>query len=374
MINAILRFFAFIILIFFVIALPLSLVLRDVGALIFDPETTKTLVRDNLLNSEMIASLARQTTEQMLGGEVESQVTAETAAQGQLIQRALAELSGEDWQRITELAVPENLIEQSLNEVVDAYTSWLNSDQPFPDAQLNLQSWKENTAAHAADVMKVILDALPECTAEEAAYLALQGLQSGDLAAAIPLCRPPEPIYGTLVANAKVLLGGMLINAPDVIDLNQFTQGQEAPPELVQLKTNLTSARAVLAWTWVAVAGLGALAVAMAARSLKSVLKWSGWPLLLAGTATLVIGLGLRFFSLRFLDEMLANAFSSGSGALGSAGGAIASGALDLISAPLLLQGLFLTTLGAVALMYVTRITRGENSPGIPINRKRIGL
>src|SRR3989304_2346915 len=173
MINAILRFFAFLILIFFVSALPLRLVRGDVGALIFDPETTKTLVRDNLLNSELIASLARQTTEQMLGGEVESQVTAETAAQGQLIQRALAELSGEDWQRITELAVPENLIEQSLNEVVDAYTSWLNSDQPFPDAQLNLQSWKENTAAHAADVMKVILDALPECTAEEAASLAL---------------------------------------------------------------------------------------------------------------------------------------------------------------------------------------------------------
>lgn len=372
MLTALLRVLAFILLAITVVTLPFSLLLRDVGALAFEPETTKALVRDYLLNSDLIASLARRATEQMLSAQV---MEGEQNMEAQLVGNALSGLSEEDWRKITEFAAPEELIEQTVDEVVDGYADWLNSDAGFPPLQVDLAPWKQNTREHAAEVMTVVLNSLPECTVEEAATIALEGITNGEnIAGIIPFCRPPEPVYTVLLSNADFILASTLEHAPDTIDLSHMTQGQEAPEELVRLKAGITRVRSVSNWTWAAVVGVGVLAVAMAARTLKQALRWSGWPLLLAGGITLFLGLGLQFFSLRFLDTLLLNAFSGDGGTETVLAGAVAAGALDLVSKPLLLQGALLTAAGLAALIYARILQVREVSPGVPINKKRINL
>lgn len=375
MLLALLRVFAIILLIFFVVSLPVSLLLRDVGALVFDPDTTKALVREHLMNSELIASMARQATEQMLLGQFEDQdPETQSSLQGNVVQTVLIQMSEEDWRQITELAVPESLVEQSVDSVVDAYTEWLDSDAEFPSLLLDLQPWKENTSANAPQIVTVVLDSLPECTLEMAAQMAIEGLQSQGIEGAIPACRPPEPLYGALIANASTLLAAPLAVAPDEFDLSQVTAGQQAPDELIKLKTGITQVRSLSRWTWIAVSAIGLVAVVMAARNFRQVLSWAGWPLAISGSLVVILALGMLFFSFQFLDEAMANLFLGEGGAQSAFGAAVAAGALDLVSRPLLLQGVLITAAGAAALIYARTLARRDASPGIPLNQKKINL
>lgn len=370
MLQSFLRFLALILLAVFVLLFPLSLALRDVGALAFDPETTKALVREHLLDSRLIASLAEQATQELLLPEGGS-----AGGAAPLVGSALSSLSDEDWQKITDLTAPTALVDQTVDEVVTAYTAWLDGEGTLPQVTLDLTTWKANTEANAGQVMAVVLDAQPECTAEQVAGMALDALQSADgIMSSLRACRPPEPFYGALVANADLLLSASLQAAPDSLDLSQLGQGAQAPQELVQLKNNLVQVRQVLAWAWLGVAALAVLAVALAARDVVAILRWAGWPLLLTGAITLIFGLGLQFFSLHFLDSLLAGPLMDEAGAVGMLGQAIASGALDLVSRPLLLQGLLLSALGTVAIYSASVLARRQASPGIPLNQRRIGL
>lgn len=371
MLQPILRFFALILLAIFVVLFPLSLAIRDVGALVFDPETTKVLVREHLLDSRLIAGLAQQATQELLlsdGGQ-------SNAGQVPLVGSALSELDDEDWERITDLTAPTALVDQTVDEVVGAYSEWLNNDQPLPQITLNLAPWKANTQANASEVMAVVLDALPECTAADVAGMALSALQSLEgMLATMQACRPPEPFYSTVVNNAGLLFSASLQAAPDTLNLNQFGGGPEAPEDLVELKESIVQVRAVTSWAWLGLSGLGLVAVALAARDLIGGLRWAGWPLLLSGAATLVFGLGLQFFSLHFLDNLLSGPLMEEAGAVGALGRAIAGGALDLVSKPLLLQGLLLVAVGTAAVYGSAVLARRQASPGISLNRRRIGL
>lgn len=382
MLQALLRIAAILVLLIFVLLLPVTLVARDVGALIFDPATTKSLVRNNLLDSQLIAGLARQATQEMLfpsAVEGEASETQEQKSEEGIdiaaLEEALSNLSEEDWKKVTELTAPTALVEQTVNQVVDAYSLWLNGDQDFPPLQLDLKLWKENAQNNAGAVMMVLLDAMPACSAQEVQQISTENMTTAEgVAGSIRACRPPEPYYGAMINNADLLIRETLRRAPDLIDLNLMTQDTEAPNELVQFKTSLTRARLAVNWSWLAVAGLGALAVAVVAHGLKSLLRWAGWPLLLTGAITVVLGLGLKFFSLHFLDQLLASALSSEAGAVGAMGKAIAGGALDLVSTPLLLQGLVISAAGIGSVFYAGTMARRQASPGISIKQKRIGL
>jgi hypothetical protein len=365
LLRAILRFFAVIILAAFTIAFPLTLVLRDVGSLLFDPATTKVLVRQNLRGSELMASLARQATQQMLASDESSN------GQENPVELALSQLSDEHWRQITELVAPEALVEEAADQIVDAFSTWLNTEAAFPQVQLSLTAFKDNAVANAGEVVSVVMNALPACDSDTLAAM-IAGENPQQLSA-IPLCLPPEPLYSLLVDSAGPAMAEMLGNAPDTIDLGQLNQGQ-APAELTQLKQNLVSMRSFLNWSWVAVAALGTAGVAIGARGFAAVLRWSGWPLVLAGVIVLIFGMGLQVFSLNFLDQFLATVLEQGPGAMGSLASAVASGALNLIVGPLLLQGLVLTVTGITALIYSRILNRRQASPGIPINRRRIGL
>jgi hypothetical protein len=313
-----------------------------------------------------MASLARQATQQMLASE-NSEDGEENAAQ-----LALSQLSEDHWRQITELIAPESLVEETADQVVDAFTAWLNTQDGFPEVQIELLALKDNAIANAGQVVSVMMNALPACNTEMLAAMRLDE-DSNQISASIPLCLPPEPVYSEIVARADSMMADMLSRAPDTIDLGQLNQGQ-APAELTQLKQNLASMRTYLNWSWLAVAGLGIVGVVLGAEGTASFLKWGGLPLLLAGIIVLIFVTGLQLFSLNFLDQFLATVLEQGPGTMGSLGSAIASGALNLITRPLLIQGLVITVVGICSLLYGRSLAIQQASPGIPINRRRIGL
>ncbi|HEY4717868.1 MAG TPA: hypothetical protein VIH14_02540 [Anaerolineales bacterium] len=360
-----LRLIALPVLILFVLALPLSLVLRNMGALIFDADTTKAFVHDNLMDSELARSLARRGAEQLLTSEQEG------GTSQKVITDLFGQLSEEDWRQITEIIAPRAMLDQTLGETIDAFTEWLDdAEAEFPSLSVDLSAWKASTIDNADELVAVFLDALPECGQEATQTMAQQSLIMQ--VESLPSCRPPEPQYSQMISQAGPLVARMLEPAPDNFDLGQITQGAEAPRELIELKTSLIQARTWLAWGWVAVLAIGLLAAALAATGLRGFLTWAGWPLLLAGLITLTLGLSMYIFNYRFLDQVFA--LLEDSPAISALAASAAGGMLQLVGGPLMLQGLIAAALAAGCLLYARALHQKEISPGIPIKRKRIGL
>jgi hypothetical protein len=350
--------------------LPFGLAFRELSRVIFDAESTGAMVRQNLQDGQLAAALANQLTRQLFLSP-EGEQPSVTAA---FVRNTLAELEEDDWRAITALTVPTNLIEDTVEDVVDGYTAWLDGDAALPAIHVELSGWKANAQQNAAAVLTVVLDALPECSAAQVTSLVLGALQSMEAALGqVSGCRPPEPLYSAVVENASTLLQASLEHAPDLVDIGALGQLAGAPEELAQLKAGIVQLRRGLQWGWLAIAALGLLGVLLAARSLPQALRWAGLPLLLAGGLTFVFGLGLEFFSLHFVDALLAGPFLRMGGAAAAVGGALASGALDYVSGPLMLQGFLLSLAAAAALYGSYALARRQASPGIPLNRKRIG-
>lgn len=354
-----LRLIALPVLLGFIIAFPLSLVLRNLGSLVFEAETTKALVHESLMNSEMARTLARQGAQQM--------VSRETGGE-EISTDLLARLTEEDWRQITEIIASRRVLSGTFDGVIDSFSEWLDdADADFPKLQVDLSAWKASTLQNTETLAEVLLNALPPCETVQAGASGLQAsLES------LPACRPPEPEFSQVVSQSSILIQRVLDRAPDNFDLGQITQGAETPQELIELKSNLLQLRFWLGWGWLAVLTIGVVAAWLASAGLRSFLGFLGWPLLLAGGLALGFGLAVFIFQFQFLSQLFA--LTETSPALTLLGGAVAGGALQLIGAPLIFQGLVTLAAGAGAVVYARALGRTEASPGIPINRKRIRL
>ncbi|MEX2143320.1 MAG: hypothetical protein WD740_01900 [Anaerolineales bacterium] len=360
-----LRLFALPILVLFILALPLSLVLRNMGAVIFDVETTKELVHENLMNSEMVRTLARQGAMQLLTSEQRDSASRKTNAD------LFAQLSEEDWRKITEIIATNSILDETIDDTIDAFTEWLDDpDAEFPSLSVDLSEWKLTTIESADDLVAVFMAALPACSQADTVALAQQNLIMQ--VESMPGCRPPEPQYSQMISQAGTLVAGMLERAPERFNLDQISGGADAPAELVELKANLVQARFWLAWGWVAILAIGLIAAGLAATGLRSFLVWAGWPLMAATVIALVAGLSVFIFNYQFLNQVFALVGDSPVVSLLAA--SVAGGILQSVGGPLMLQGLIGLALALSALVYARALHQQEKSPGIPINRKRLGL
>lgn len=358
--NGLLRFLATIIMIVFVLALPLGVLAHDVGQLLFQPETIKAVVKERLLDPVFVGDLARAAARNLLAGEADQPDTTDQGGEGAAMLAALDQLGEEDWAAIAALIVPEEVIGPAVDDIVDAYAIWLDSDEPLPQLNLDLQPIKANLIDHASQVAAIVMNSLPDCTLEDLANQALDSLLGEG---ALPLCRPPEPLYTTMLGEADQALSGILAGAPDRLDLTKV-QGFEPPPELVRLKDTLQRTRLLLLWSWAVVAALGLVAVAMAARAWLQALKWAGWPTFLAGLGTLVMGLlftGAKNSLLGGrLGRVLADTTPGGAAAFV---GTAASTALDLVGSTLSWQGGAITALGLVLIVGAYAVARSQRDP-----------
>lgn len=368
MLIALLRFISVLMLAFFVVALPLTLLARDIGQLVFDADTIKELVGENLLAPEFVAQMAQGATSTILGGDGEADgaggedapPAGEEKEEGldmALAVEALSHLSEEDWVEITSLIAPRDLVAETVDDMVDGYVAWLDSDAEFPTIRIDLTEWKHNARLHASTVLGIMLDAMPPCSVEEVLGQFVQDIQEGDSLGEVlvPLCRPSGAAYDELLANADRLVAGITQGTPDQID-TAFLQGESAPDELVELKANLVRARTALRWSWAAVLGFGALAVLMAARSWPQALVWAGRPLLLAGAITLLMGARVQFLASGGVDSLFARMFADGPQGIANMGAAVIAGAFPLVAEPLLIQGGVLMASGLAALVGARRM------------------
>jgi hypothetical protein len=291
------RFIAVLILLFFIIAFPLSLLGRDIAGVLFSPDRLKTLIDQHVLDINLAATVVEQAVDiAILQGDPEREPLVELALVG------TAQLSSDQIVELLELMAPRELLSYTLASLIDGYFDWLRNDQTFPEIVIDLIPWKQNFVSNAVPILELMLNALPQCSQEE---IDLYDTGDANELEDIPKCRPPEPTYSRFLTTGAVVLPAQLELTPDQVDLPMEVQA--TPEEMLQLKQGLRRMRLILDWGWVIFIMVFVVGVVFGVRTIVGFFNWAGIPLLITGISCLMLALGLFIFSDGIVQMLMTN-------------------------------------------------------------------
>ena len=352
--RSLFRLIAIVLLSIFVLLFPLSLLMRNAGQLLFDPEVTRQLIEEQFLDGNSLSDSIQHTVRTVINDQ-----SGNDSDYGPLIGKALGELGEEDWNEITQLVAPNPLVLSTADEMLTSFVEWLDSEEPLPDLQVNLQPWKRNINQNAEEILVILLEALPDCTFEELSSQFLDGLfEEGSLSAAIPACKPGEPIYSNLIANSGKLVSSMSERMPQQIDISSLQI--DGIDRIEQAKQILIQVRDTLRWPWLILLGMALLALLMVVRTRQLFFRWAGWPALLSGIGTLMLGFSLGFLEEDAIARLIGRFIQGAPSAMGSIVAGIVTGLSESLSRTLTVQGTVLLLLGIALLAGSRFLDRSE--------------
>ena len=201
----------------------------------------------------------------------------------------LKALTVANWQATITSLLPPDEIKALTDDALASIFDYLNGKSD--SAVISLLPFKTQLAGPAGlDVVKLILRAQPDCTAQQLLQLGL-GLLGGD----VGLCNPPEEVLGLLNPLIESQLQAMTVAIPDEVTLISGTQNNLSG----DARTKLDRARALMKATpFFPLFFLFGLSV-FAIRNLMDWLKWWGYPFLITGAiSALLAWLGASTFGL----------------------------------------------------------------------------
>jgi len=261
------QFLAAICAILFIISAVVALLLINTEAKAFSSATYKQAFADQHLYERMPEILT----------------TALTSTLGQNINAIpfLRELAPTDWQNTIAMLLPPEELKTTADSALDGTFDYLNGHSS--SAAISLLPLKTQLVGPSGmNVVLQILSLQPPCTVEQLTQMAL-----GALGGQIALCNPPPEAVNLMTPFLQSQLQTMTALLPNEVTFIPGTlSGTPQDPRL-----QLNRIRSLIKWTPILpVLMLFALTI-FAVRSLRDWLTWWGWPFMIAGASSVLIGL-----------------------------------------------------------------------------------
>jgi hypothetical protein len=193
----------------------------------------------------------------------------------------LRELTVEEWQLTISTLLPPEELRAMTDQTLDSTFDYLNFRSNTVIISL-LPVKAQLAGAGGVSIVRQFLAAQPACTVEQLTQMAL-GLMSGN----IILCNPPEEAIGLLEPFIQSQLQAVNASFPNEIALIPATES--GTPNDPRLRLQLVRSGIQFAPFFVSLLLL--LIAVLAVRSVRELLVWWGWPLLIAGLAAGLIAL-----------------------------------------------------------------------------------
>lgn len=296
------RFVAFLCAVGFVFAATATLLILCVRAAFINPETYKSALSENqiydrlpgVIAGELVNSAEYDPCEQN-PTLCEGEEAAEDEADGP--PAYIENLDAATWESILTTLAPPSWLKAQTNSFIDQIFDLDRMDEPI---EISLVELKHRiTGPEGPMVIRQVLAAQPPCSTEQIADIT-HDLAMGEQIDTILACRPPDELLDEWMPSFQYELQQAVAEIPEVSRIPHLLQGIEAQD--TPTEGFVSPARVVDFFRWspllsICPALLLLLAAAMGARSLPSLLKWWGWPLLLTGLVGL--GLGLSVYTVR---------------------------------------------------------------------------
>jgi hypothetical protein len=268
-----------------------------------------------------------------------------TLSQNGALPPFLKELTAEEWQTTISTLLPPEELRAMTDQTLDSTFDYLNFRSN--SVVISLLPVKARLAGDGGvNIVRDFLHTQPDCTLDQLTQMGL-GLLSGNVA----LCNPPEEAIGFLAPFIQSQLQAVTATFPDQIDLVPGTEsGTPNDPrlKLQWIRSGISFSPFFLFLLLLAIA-------VFAVRSIRDLLVWWGWPLLITGGLAALIALAgspLIGAVLQLIIQIYGAAFLPPT--LASAIGETASAVAGQMLVPVILQGLLLAAIGLMMVIIGT--------------------
>ena len=162
--NAVSKLIAFLLAGILVLALPVSLVVFNLGEFLFQPERMQRTAEAVFVESELVPASLEVITN--LRAEEISQKIEETGEeQGLNLFNLIYSMEVDNWRQFRKAVLPDTYIASWINSTVEGFYSWLDSDQRVPDLGWNMVPVIElMQGPRGKDAVISFYESLPDCT------------------------------------------------------------------------------------------------------------------------------------------------------------------------------------------------------------------
>ena len=263
----------------FILVLPLTLLGRDLAAVVFSPASVSGILRSRLLVSGFVNSIAAENflserwfnEMDMAGGELKPMFQYLSPAEREEI--------------LTDLMPPE-WVDAQLDNVIHSFFTWIDSEQAEPHIAINLVPLKEGFLKGGLQrTIDTLIDSWPSCTTDEIEIMREELMRTGEIP--IEVCEPPEPYRSQVLDFSVNELGFLIRGQPDKIPL--FDSLDASPDEVTEFKEQFKFLRSVMMWGWFLPASLLGVIMILVIRSMRDIGQWWGIPLLIGGLLSLAV-------------------------------------------------------------------------------------
>ncbi len=165
-INAIFKFIAFILAGILVLALPIALLVNNLGNVIFNQEVISGIARDVIINSEIVPAALEYATNQR-AEEISTKIegTERPEGRGLNLFNLIFSMKDKDWIKFREALLAEEVIAGWIDKTVQGLFAWLDSEDTIPIIIWNMEPLIQNMSGpQGEEAVVAYYESLPDCT------------------------------------------------------------------------------------------------------------------------------------------------------------------------------------------------------------------
>ncbi len=248
--------------------------------------------------------------------------------------------------------LPPAELETVTDGFLDSVFNYL--DMKTDSVTISLRSIKQNLAGEGgALAISQILQAQPDCTAEQLLQMGLGALSSDQ---GMILCKPPEEMMGLVMPLAEAQLQLLSRSLPDELPIVTAKQNEPSQDFRPRLKTIRTVMKLSLLLPLVFLLAITFLVV----RSLDDWLRWWGIPLLITGILVTLTAMLVAPFAPSMVETLFSQSSFNMPAVFSELVRDVAGSLTREIFRPVAIQGIALTLIGAVMVVVNAVLNRNN--------------
>lgn len=343
---------AFLLALVLVVGLPLFLLVFDVWRVVFNPPLIKNFITYEVVSSDLIPVglewfSDRRAQERVQKGE------ALTGIDEPDIVLLLSFLNRDDWRTIKQELLTDEFLTHVVSVTVDGVYAWIDTTDRVPQITWDLQALIDRVdSEHGTNAIVVAYNKPPPCTQEQIDdYLYRLSLVPPGVEVLYNLCQFPPPWYEDQFSDYKNALFKVVANLPPQFaltdELARVADQGGVGPDAIKGQLRLIRTLGNLAWLLPLILLL--LIVAVIVRSLKTLSRWIGAPLIVGGFLALLPTLVYRWL---IANVLAAGALSETPEIIKPEVIRVITRAADEIFKPMMLQAIVIMALGLIVVVW----------------------
>lgn len=282
--NAILKFIAFILAGVLILALPIALLINNIGEVIFDEEEISGIATEVIVNSDIVpAALEFATNRQAAEISTKIEDTERPEGRGLDLNNLIYSMDDNDWIKFRKALLADEVIAGWVSVTIQSLFDWLDSDNPVPVIKWNMDPLIQSMGGPPGqEAVVAYYESLPDCTDLQMEELKTQPGEPLPRAKMVEeLCKLSTFPHAEQIQVYNDVMRMVIDATPREFDATQaLLQGREQIRGTYTLKWRIRTYRYNMDAVLLIPLGLLFLILIFGVRSMDSLGQWWGIPLI----------------------------------------------------------------------------------------------